>query len=233
MSYASDDLVPLLAASPQPGLGFRQGVVVAWDQQTAENTVDVGGATLTNVPCLNTSEAQLLAPGDVVGILTAGSSWFIMGRITIPGTPAAASALALISSRIRADQVLGTVATSSTTYQALGGPVVADMQVGQSGKALIMVGASVNYGTTDNLNTEGGEVGVAVSGATTVNASATNSAQETLNLNITSTVNGQLNRSVLLQNLNPGLHTFTHQVRAFTSGRSCGFDRRSLVIFAL
>lgn len=236
MSYRSDDLTPLLAAQPPAGLGYRQGVVVAWNPATAENQVDVGGTLVDNLPILNTSEALLLQPGDVVGILTAGrsaSSWAILGRLTIPGTPQAASALSMVSSRIRAAQALGTVTTSSTTWQSLGGPVIPDVRVGQSGKALVMVDASVNYGTATAANTEGGEVSFEVTGATIISASASNSATDALNLNTTSTVNGQLGRSILLEGMTPGLHTFTHMVRAFTPGRSCNFDRRSIVVFAL
>lgn len=232
MSYASDDLVPLLAPPPQSGLGFRQGVILTWDQTTAENTIQVAGATLTNLSVLNTSEAQLLSPGDVVGILTAGPSWFIMGRITVPATPAAATALSLVSNRITSDQVSGTVATSSSTFQSLSGPVVSNVRIGPSGKALVMVGASVNYVTTNNLNTEGGYAGVAVSGATTISAGF-NAVDEAFNLNATATVNGQLSFTTLIEGLNPGLHTFTHQVCAFTSGRSCNFSDRILTVFAL
>ena len=82
MSYASDDLAPLLASQPATGAGYRQGVVLAWDPTTAANTIDVGGALINNVPVLNTSESLLLQPGDVVGLLTAGASWCVLGRLT-------------------------------------------------------------------------------------------------------------------------------------------------------
>ena len=236
MTYPSDDLAPLFPRPPAAGVGYRQGIVRAWNPANATNVVEVDGIEVQNLPVLNTSEALLLQPGDVVGILTIGqsaSSWAILGRLTIPGTPQAASALSMVSSRIRAAQALGTVTTSSTTWQSLGGPVIPDVRVGQSGKALVMVDASVNYGTATAANTEGGEVSFEVTGATIISASASNSATDALNLNTTSTVNGQLGRSILLEGMTPGLHTFTHMVRAFTPGRSCNFDRRSIVVFAL
>lgn len=231
MSYANDDLTPLLTKAPAPGVGFRQGVVLSWNQETAENTVEVAGATLTDLPILNTNEALLLEPGAVVGILTAGPTWFILGRVTVPNTPAAASALGMVSDRILVDQKFGTVPTSSTTYQALSGPVVPDVLIGNSGKALLLFGASLNYGTATSANTEGGQVGVAVSGATT--RPAVGGVHDFLNLNINSTVQGQVMQVQLLQGLNPGLHTFTHQIAAFTSGQPCNFDNRTLVVFAL
>lgn len=80
----SDDLAPLLAPTRTPVAGVRQGVVVAWDAITYANTVDVGGQELTNLPVLNSSDAALVAAGDVVSILTFGASWLILGRITVP-----------------------------------------------------------------------------------------------------------------------------------------------------
>lgn len=236
MSYAGDDLVPLLLPTQSETIGFRQGVIVSYDQTTGANTVMVGGTTMTDLPILNTSEALLMTSGAVVGILAVGANaktMFILGRIAIPGTADALTALAMVSNRIQAAEVLGTQSTSSTTFQTLSGPVVSDVPISSSGKALVLVGAAVNYGTTSSANTEGGWISYSVSGATTVAASASHSAQESLNINATTTVNGQLVRAIVQDGLNPGLHTFTHQIRAETAGRSCNFDRRSLVIFAL
>jgi hypothetical protein len=89
-----DDLVPLFAPDPSapPPLNFRQGRVVAWNPDTGENTIDVGGAQLEDVSVLNTGEAIALKVGHIVGLITWGSSWFIIGRITVPGSPDFASA---------------------------------------------------------------------------------------------------------------------------------------------
>jgi hypothetical protein len=89
-----DDLVPLFAPDPSapPPLNFRQGRVVAWNPDTGENTIDVGGAQLEDVSVLNTGEAIALKVGHIVGLVTWGSSWFIIGRITVPGSPDFASA---------------------------------------------------------------------------------------------------------------------------------------------
>lgn len=80
------DLADLFAAPPaapaQP-VEYRQGLVTAWDAGTAANTVQVGGATFTNVPVLTASVAHI-AEGSIVGLITAGPSWMILGPITDP-----------------------------------------------------------------------------------------------------------------------------------------------------
>jgi hypothetical protein len=90
----ADDLASILAPPRDtgPGVGFRQGLVQAWDPATGSNQILVAGGTLTDVPILNTGEAVALKVGHVVGLLTAGGSWFILGRITTPGDPNFASA---------------------------------------------------------------------------------------------------------------------------------------------
>ncbi|MFG3710122.1 hypothetical protein [Micromonospora sp. NPDC047730] len=85
-TYAGDDLTPILTPRPPSGIGYRQGVVVTWDNVTGANVIDIGGTQHTNVPYLNTSEVGLISAGDVVGILTASPSWFVLGRIITPGS---------------------------------------------------------------------------------------------------------------------------------------------------
>lgn len=87
----SDNLAPLFDKG-QPGVRFRQGTVTAWDSETGENTIDLAGGTLTDVPIINTGEAIALKAGHVVGLLGQGSAWFIIGRITPPGSAGFASA---------------------------------------------------------------------------------------------------------------------------------------------
>ncbi len=84
-------LVDLLG-TPDDGVGFRQGTVVAWNSSNGQNTILVAGGTLTDVPILNTSEAIALQAGHTVGLLTFNGSWFILGRITKPTDPDFASA---------------------------------------------------------------------------------------------------------------------------------------------
>jgi len=87
----TDDLSTLFNP-PAPGVRFRQGTVLTWNASTGANTISVGGATLTDVPILNTGEAVALKAGHVVGLLVFGASWFILGRVTVPGGSDFASA---------------------------------------------------------------------------------------------------------------------------------------------
>lgn len=87
----SDNLASLFDTG-QPGVRFRQGTILTWNASTGQNTVDLAGGTLTDVPILNTSEAIALKAGHVVGLLGQGSTWFIVGRVTPPNDPSFASA---------------------------------------------------------------------------------------------------------------------------------------------
>lgn len=83
-----DDLSSLFdPTGDQPPVRFRQGEIVAWDPATGQNTVDVAGGELTDVPVLNTGEAIALKAGHVVGMLVQGRTAFIIGRITPPNDP--------------------------------------------------------------------------------------------------------------------------------------------------
>ncbi|MEU3452189.1 hypothetical protein ABZ671_00900 [Micromonospora sp. NPDC006766] len=143
-----DDLVPLLTAPDStPGLGYRQGVVLAWNPYTTENTIDVAGAVMTNLSILNTSEALLLAPGDVVGILTAGPSWCILGRLTIPGTDAAATAMRAVSDQMVSDtnEWFDSLTAPTGGYVDLAhvGPQVT-ATISPARKALVLIGARMS-----------------------------------------------------------------------------------------
>src|SRR5678815_4260590 len=84
---------------PALNVTYRQGTVLSWNSVTLENVVEVGGTPLTNVPVLGVAEADAFSPGDVVGLILAGSTWAIIGRLVIPGTTAATDATAALSRR--------------------------------------------------------------------------------------------------------------------------------------
>lgn len=94
----SDDLAPLLVPPPQNGLSFRQGEVITFNSATGANSIDVGGTTLVDVPMLNSGEAVALKAGHIVALLTWKSSWWILGRVTLPGSDQFASASVLLES---------------------------------------------------------------------------------------------------------------------------------------
>lgn len=80
-----DDLAPLMSLGDQASdVGFRQGTVLEWDEQTGTNMVDVGGVQLSDLPALNIGDFVHLAEGDVVGLLRFKSTYFILGRVILP-----------------------------------------------------------------------------------------------------------------------------------------------------
>lgn len=81
----ADDLAPLLRQAGGD-VGFRQGTVVTWASD-GTNAVDVGGTRLVNLPALNIGDYVVLQPGDVVGLLRFKTTFFILGRIQLPGPP--------------------------------------------------------------------------------------------------------------------------------------------------
>lgn len=247
----SDDLAPLLAASPGPAVGYRQGVIVTWDPDTAENTVSVGGTLFTNLNILNTSEASILAAGDVVGILTLPGTWAILGRLTIPGTPEAVSSIQSITNRIQAAQDATNGTRNSTSWGDLTGTAVGpsvEIRVGSSGRVLAFwsceFGQTTVAGTatlqSQRKNTP--HVGIALSGANT----ATPNEWESLNANIDfATTTGddaavlqfwlQAGTMHLYTGLAAGLTTFTMKYRhdGLTPAGDSNFNARELAVFAL
>ena len=236
----SSDLAPMLADPRNAALGFRQGVIVSWNPNTAENTVLVGNALLENLPILNTSEASILAEGDVVGVLTAGRTWGILGRFTIPGTPEAASALSSLRTQSANVDTVETTTNASYVDLATGGPAVT-INVGPSGRALVIVSARITAeaprGST--LNTGGAFMSYAVSGANTSAAADIYSASQEIQYDNVSAsfittlrVFGGVSRATLRTGLTPGSTTFTAKYRRDTAGTAT-FEYRNITVMAL
>jgi hypothetical protein len=120
----SDDLAALIAPpiDEGPALRFRQGLVTSWNTSTGQNTVDLAGGTLTDVPILNTGEAIALKAGHVVALLGQGTSWFIIGRITPPGDANFAAASVAFGSA--GAQVFGYSTSTSMVIKATSNELV-------------------------------------------------------------------------------------------------------------
>lgn len=144
----SDDLAPQIAQPTPAGVGFRQGIVREWNRTTGENAIEVAGTLLTNLPILNTTEARLLYAGAVVGLLTAGPVWWILGRITIPGSADAGQTL---GAGFVAASVDTAVDPASTTYALNGGPSV-QTTILPSGQAEISVSAVIALDVSEGAN---------------------------------------------------------------------------------
>jgi hypothetical protein len=238
----SDDLVPLLNGPGGKGFGVRQGVIVSWDQATAENTVLVGGSLLENLNILNTSEAAILQAGDVVTILTMPGTWGILGRMTIPGTPEAVSALSAL--RTASDSVAAIESTSSTPFTDLAtyGPEV-EIVVGASGRVLVTLSASMVYEALrgSGFTTAGAQMSFEMSGANTAIAFISRAVRGQVSYRTAQVptfdtdIGGQLDASkvLLLEGLNPGLTTFTAKYAIFGAGAPVSFGNRVITVQAI
>lgn len=145
-----DDLAPLLAGGERSDLGFHTGTVVAWEGGTGANTIDVAGATMTDLPILNTSDTVMLEPGHVVGLIRFKTTYFILGRVTPPGTDQfATAAVHLEESGVSAWQfTLGTDFASKVST-SLQGPAWANealLSAQSVGSAWNDTGAQVQLG---------------------------------------------------------------------------------------
>lgn len=248
----SDDLVPFLGGPPPGGAGFRQGVVVSWDQDTAENVVLVGGTLLNNLPIANPAEASILSQDDVVLIGTIPGSYVILGRLVIPGTPEAVSSIQSITNRIQAaeDSFAGT--RNSTSWGDLTGvgvgPAVT-IRVGLSGRVLAfwscelgqtLSASSGGVLTWQTKNTP--HVGVEVSGASSVSPNDVHA----LNVHLEFPAVGQPNAAQavcwvqssmmhLYTGLTPGNNTFTLKYRhdGLSPANHSAFGAREIAVFAL
>lgn len=226
---AGDDLAPLFGPPPawRP---YRQGIVLTWNQATAENTVVVEGQVFTDLPILNTSEALLLGPGDVVTITSMGTgakSWAILGRLTIPGSDAAATAL----DAIRTKSVTTVDYENRSTYiwgdLTTVGPVVTNVNIGPSGRCLVFITSTIILLGASG----GGEMAYAITGATTV---PTGDNPPALAYYGPAGSGPTATRLVLQEDLNPGVHTFTAKYMAeMDPGGEARFGGRNLTVIPL
>ena len=246
----NDDLASLFAAAPEGpshDIRFRQGTIVAFDQNTLENTVLVGGTTLADLSLLGVGEVTLLVPGAVVGILSVGDAvkqYVIVGRIVKPNTADATSAVSLLNSQIYTDFIITGEPTNSTTYTDLAtiGPRVT-VPVGPSGRILIVATAQIQYVTNIEPSSSGaGLFDVEFTGANTrspnevvdplvgvyaleVGTSAGNN---------TETAIASVTTQAVFSGLNPGDTTVTMKYRRGNSADvDPDFHRRTLTVIKL
>jgi hypothetical protein len=92
-SMRSDDLATLFLppqatalADAAESMSYLQGLVVAFDANTGENTIRTSGGVYSNLPLLNTAEATSLRAGHTVGIHVVGRTAYIVGRVMTPGS---------------------------------------------------------------------------------------------------------------------------------------------------
>jgi hypothetical protein len=228
-------------AGPSQDMRYRSGVVIAWNPATGANIVNVGGTDLVDLPILNTSEAVLLSPGAVVALISIGDdarTMAILGRLTIPGTADAASALQALHAR--SASVNAQESTTSGTYTDLAtvGPTLEDVLIGQTGRALVTVSALITVDTAKGAGISTGEglMSYDISGATAVAANDVVALVMTINRddtgdNFSVAASNACSRTSLVTGLNPGLHVFTAQYKS--SGRTPQFTFRNITVLAV
>lgn len=252
MTNTPDDLAALFGpapARPSQEVRFRQGTIVTFDPTTWENTVDVGGAVMANLPLLGVGEASLLVPGASVGILVAGDrsqTMFLLGRNVDPNTDDQRSASALLNSQIYTDFVTspsGDVCTSATYVDLANvGPQVT-VPVGASGRILVIATAQVQWATGFAAASLGdGRFDVAFAGANIRSPNETSDplvGLATIQTNTSAGTNANVGQfsvttQAVFSGLNVGATLITMKYRrAATVTIDTTFFRRTLTVFKL
>jgi hypothetical protein len=79
------DLAPYMVPPDRAELGFHQALVVFFDSASGVNTMLVAGGTVLNVPMLNIGDSVNIKTGDTVALLRYRSTYFVLGRVMVPG----------------------------------------------------------------------------------------------------------------------------------------------------
>jgi hypothetical protein len=239
-THASDDLTPHLTRRPAEAGRAGKGVLLTWDPDTFRGTVAYNGAVLTNPPLKMTPDALSWTPGTVVDIVTRRGSLAIDGRWVTPGTEAADKAVRfmraglakqlsrlIFAEGIKRAGVADAEPTVSGTYGDLAtpGPTVPDVEVGESGTAVVLWGASVS-----SAPNKGVSMSFAVSGASTVAAPASENelVWDIDALHVATALMGDT-----VTGLNPGLHTFTAKYRSLEPPAQAFFADRFMIVIGL
>jgi hypothetical protein len=247
---ASDDpLADLFAPAPAgqaQAMTYRQGRLLTFNPVTLENTVLVGGSTLTNLPLLGVAEAASLGAGSIVGVVCVasdgGQTWAIIGRFVTPNTPDATDALTQVGQGIVTGFVAATESTTSVPFTDLAtvGPA-ATVSIRTSGKALVFLGATIAVGGGVGGAAAGALWGAfvnfAAAGANTIAAGTPGG----LGYSMAGVAGGgpttefSIARMLPLSGLNPGPTTFTakYAIGVGNPGETASFRNRSIAVFAL
>lgn len=81
-----DDVSALFGETQEPPsqpTSYRQGTLLTFDPDTLENTVDVGGTILVNLPILGSADRTVMVPNATVGVMPVGSAvktMYLFGR---------------------------------------------------------------------------------------------------------------------------------------------------------
>lgn len=240
----TDDLSTLFLpppAGPASPLDYRQGAIVAFNPITLQNTVNVGGTELTDLPLLGVGEATLLTAGSVVGLVSIGGpvkTLAIVGRLVYPDTDQARDAVALLSSNTKADTIGTQEPRSSTSYGDLAtvGPQVT-VTVKHTGRLLV----TISYGIQAlAAATFGGSATIEMSGANNLTADDAANVEHFHARHWHSVSAGTYTQqdspcaSKVFEGLLPGETVITMKYRSIVGGApDADFSRRTLTVIAL
>lgn len=250
---------------PPAGEDFviRDAVIREWNADTFENVVEYEGQLFRNLEVSSGASIEAMTYGPGVRVELEG--WFpggrrgelgigtyrIKGRVIKPGTGAAEQAIAFMqtalgsavaagvfAARVHVDHVATQETTTSSTFTDLTtvGPTVADVPISATGVAIVHLSCLAEANTIGSTSSAvSGDMGFAVSGATTVAAGANQrwlSVGHFDNTNDTS-ASLQLGITLVIDGLNEGDHTFTAKYRRVQGSNAYPFANRTMVVIGL
>lgn len=251
-----DDLSRLLVQQPQPGARFGQGTLREWNPDTFEHVIEWRGLRIRDATILAGVDALTWQPGDQVLLLGADQSgrrgwtdWMVLGRAITPGPGAADQAIApmrtslaqqiavaVFAQRVHAAQADAEVAITSSSWQsAPGGPTVSNVEVSESGVALVTIGARLAVDSFDTFGQEG-LMSFQVNGPTSISPHFTRAAELAVaDIDQQVVVGNTPSRQVVLTGLAPGQYSFSarYSTTPGGSGRPVLFENRSISVIAL
>src|SRR5690606_14297552 len=255
---------PRLGGPPGKPASYVQGVIVSWKPDKLEDVVRFDGAELHNLPVLAGPDALTFRPGDIVGVQYwapeggSGQYW-ILPRIVVPGSGAAAAAIAslrtdlgrqvargVFGEAIHVDTVDGSASISDQDagndwidLPGSPGPTVSDVEISESGRAWVFMTARLSVEThSTDAQIVMGAMSYVVSGQTSRQPNLahalelSNITQITSGGPVTSVVSATMTRVHTVIGLAPGVHTFTAKYTAAVSGTAARatFSRRELQV---
>lgn len=210
-------------------VGFHTGTILAWDESSQTNTVLLNNVVLTNLKAIQNGIGVLYGAGDSVFIIRKQSQYFVVGKVSAPGSA--------LPNQIRYGEVSTFESTGSTTYTDLAtvGPTISNVLIGSSRRFLLMVNVAINLSGTVPTNTfVGGIMSVDITGASTISTVGTVSAQW-LGNGVTVGTGGlaYVTRNFVMTSgngVNPGLHTFKAKYLSLAATPSVGFRDRNITV---
>lgn len=239
------DLLTRGIAGPQgpEDLALHTGTVKSWNRTTGANVITINGVDISNVRALQGGIPNWFTAGDVVAVIRKQTQYFIVGRVSAPGGAGGSGpARAIASFGIN-------FGTSGAWADAPGFPNTPQLQVyiGNSRSCVVLWQCNVTTssgdpavgGNTYNAIVEG-EVGWAISGATTQAAGAVSGTSALQHIQFGNPQPNQWVESfttvtgayTILGGMNPGLNTFTMKYRT-PSGVTATFGNPQITVIPL